>query len=265
MTIGTKQERFVIRKTPADPAKTEYFQPFTLEYDITNVGTDDVFVDSITLQLSSDMDTAANYVDQPCAFPLVPNASKRVAVTVTPAPMYQENTNQIKIRCDYRLESDGRVGPLLNETYAGFYLIISAPALTLGDVFISFKQPEDQRLANILERYAKRAGFTPHLLVRTPNVGADQWQTIESLIRQSHSAFVIWARRTDWGDGVEREVALCRQHKVREILIIENGVDVPSAYSQTSVMYKRFDPQEPAAALSEVVSSLRAQIVALRT
>jgi len=263
MTTGTKEQRFVIRQTPAEPAQTEFFQPITLQYEIVNVGIDTVFLESLTLQLSPDIDTAANYIDRPCACRLVPKGSMIVAVTVTPTPMYQENTNQIKIRCNYRLEAEARIGEPLNETHAGFYLIIATPAPTLGNIFISFKQPEDQRLANILERYAKRAGFAVYLLVRMPNVGADQWQTIEALIKESHSVFFIWARRTDWGDGVEREVVLCRRHKVREILLIENGVDVPSAFDETSVMYKRFDPQEPAAALSEAVSSLRSQIAGL--
>jgi hypothetical protein len=71
----------------------------------------------------------------------------------------------------------------------------------------------------------------------------------------------VWALRTEWGDGVGKEIELCRKHNVRELLLIEEGVDLPELYKGTKTTYKRFDPSDPAKAFSEAIRSLHEQIV----
>src|SRR5258708_27656312 len=73
--------------------------------------------------------------------------------------------------------------------------------------------------------------------------------------------FIVWGVRTEWGEGVEKEIALCRKHKVRELLLIEEGLAVPQPYEGTNVTYKRFDASDPAKALSEAITSSRDQVV----
>lgn len=264
MTAGTKKrDRLALRMVAEAPPATAYFESILLTYDITNVSTDNILVESVSLQFQPDMDTVPNYVYSPCGFRLTPNESKSIAVDVTPTPAYRQQTNEIQFLFRYRIESSGHVGDVIKERHdqERYYLIVRPPAPTLGEVFVSFKQPEDQRLANILERYLRRAGFVPRLFMRNAKVGADQWVSIEEIVKVCQSAFIVWTHLTEWGNGVEREIELCRGCKVREILVIENGVDVPSSYYGTGITYKRFDPQEPAQALSEAVASLREQVV----
>jgi hypothetical protein len=258
---ANKDRRLAIQQVSAIPATTQYFETCSLRYRVTNNSPDSLLIQNATLQFSPDLETSPDYVDASCGFRLAPHEAAEVTFVVTPTPMYFEDTNRICARFDYCVDTDGRLGEITNETHEGFYLIIKQPASTLGDVFISFKQPENSRLALILERYVKRAGFVPHLFVREPNIGADQWKHIEQLIRTSHSAFIVWARRTDWGGGVEQEIDLCRTHGVREILLIEHGVNVPPAYKGTSITYQRFDPADPSPGLSAAVSSLREQLL----
>jgi hypothetical protein len=231
-----------------------------LEYKITNISPDNILVESLTLQFEPDTDSASNYVDVDTTFRLEAGETTKVTAKVRPTPLFLANTNQLQMRFKYRVTSAGRIGELTAETHKGFYLIVDTPAADCGSVFISFKQPEDQRLANILERYARRAGFVPHLFVRSPEVGADQWKTIERMIRASHSVFILWGRRTEWGEGVEREIELCRMHHVREVLLIEHRVDIPTAFGHTPITFKRFDRQEPAEDLSAAVVSLHDQL-----
>jgi hypothetical protein len=259
----SKEQRVLIRPASTLPPETNYCECKALEYSITNISASSLLIESVTLQFEPDMETAPNYVDLACGFRLQRQESKTFVVDVTPTPMFRELTNQIRIRVQYRIEAelDGRVGDSLVETHVGFYIIIRTPPPSLGAVFISFKQPEDQGLANILARYAGRAGFKVHVYLRKASPGAHQWHEIEDLIRSSHTMFVVWAQRTDWGEGVEREIRICRNRKLREVLMIESGVDVPRAFKDRGITYKRFDPQDPAPAFAEAVVSVRAQVL----
>lgn len=253
----SKAPSFGIRQLSDTPARATYFEPHELKYSITNLSSARLLIDRGTIQFQPDLASPPDYVDSTCGILLSPGGSAEIIFTYTPTPIYLENTNEVRIRLDYRVDTDGRIGPRLNEIHQGFYVIISPPAASLGDVFISYKQPENSRLATILERYTRRAGFVPHLFVRDPNVGADQWKLIESLIKASHSAFIVWASRTDWGNGVEREIQLCRDHGVREMLLIEHGIPLPPQYEGTLISYKRFDPEDLSRGVSEAVTSLR--------
>ncbi|HEV2722864.1 MAG TPA: hypothetical protein VG323_22760 [Thermoanaerobaculia bacterium] len=257
-----KQPRLAIRKARPEPPETAYFQPIALQYALTNISAEPLLIDSVTLQFQPDMDTAPVYVDATFGFRLVPNETRVIDVEVTPTPEFLDATNEIQIRVKYHLESeDGRFIAATPERHKqGYYVIIRKPARNLGDVFISFKQMEDLRFANILERYLKRAGFKPHLFIREPNVGAHQWITIENILKTCHSAFIVWTDKTDFGEGVQTEIRICRRLGVREIPLLERGLDVPSCFDSRRT-YLRFDPQQPAAEFSEAVASLRTQIL----
>jgi hypothetical protein len=248
-------------RTPT-PLVFQYFETRQIEFEVVNISGEVLLLEAAPLKFEADTGAVPNYVDASPGLRLGPNDSGIIRIDVRP-PLYKESTNQFDVLLRYRPETHGRLGNLSTERHDGFYIIINTPAATLGDVFVSFKQPEDQRLANILERYAKRAGFTPRLFMRNPAVGADQWKSIEKLIKQCHSMFVVWGRRTDWGDGVGKEIELCRKRRIREILLIEEGLALPDHYQNTNFTYKKYDPEEPACALSEAVSSLRDQVLAL--
>jgi hypothetical protein len=262
--ISSDPLKFRLTLCAATPLATRYFELQTIEFDVVNISGDVLFIETASLRFEADTGAIPNYVDSSPGLTLLPNKNRRITIDVRPIPLYKEFTNRFDVLLKYRPEVEGRLGKQSKEPHVGFYIIISTPPATLGDVFVSFKQPEDQRIANILERYAKRAGFSPHLFMRNPEVGTDQWQSIEQLINQCHSMFVVWGRRTEWGDGVGREIELCRKRRIREILLIENGVALPDPYHGTNSTYKRYDPEYPAPVLSEAVSSLRDQILVSR-
>jgi hypothetical protein len=260
-TTPSDPKKFMLTLKATAPLVTQYFGPLTIEFDVVNISGETLLVEAAPMKFEADTGATPNYVDCFPGLRLLPNGDGRIAIDVRPVPLYREYTNRFEVMLKFRSEEHGRLGKLLTELHDGFYIILNTASATLGDIFISFKQPEDQRLANILERYAKRAGFTPHLFMRNPAVGADQWKTIQKLIRNSHSMFVVWGPRTEWGDGVEKEIELCRKHRIREILLIEDGLALPELYQATQCTYKRYDPTDPAHALSEAVSSLRDQVV----
>jgi hypothetical protein len=254
--------KFRLTHRTATSPPLQYFEDRSIEFEVVNISSEVLLLEAVQLKFEADTGAVPNYVDASPGLRLPPNESGMIKIDVRPLPLYKEYTNQFDALLRFRPETHGRLGKLSTERHDGFYIIINTPAATLGDVFVSFKQPEDQRLANILERYTKRAGFTPHLFMRNPAVGADQWKSIEKLIKQSHSMFVVWGRRTEWGEGVGKEIELCRRRRMREIPLVEEGLVLPDAYQNTNCTYKRYDPEDPAHVLSETVSSLRVQVLA---
>ena len=245
------------------PLTVHYFETVRIELELNNLTSEPLFIESGTLKFEPDMGATPIYVDCTAGIKLYPNGSSNIEFVVRPTPIFRQFTSQFTARFRCHTESAGRLSDPFFERHEGFYIIVRPNDKQLGELFISFKQPEDQKLANILERYSERAGFVPRLYMRNPALGGDQWKDIETLIKRSHSAFIVWALRTDWGEGVEREVQLCRKHKVREVLLIEEGVHLPTMYKGTNRSYKRFDPSDPATALSEAVCSIHDQAVGL--
>jgi hypothetical protein len=260
-TIPSDPPSFILTLKASASLATHYFDLQTIEFDVVNTSGEVLFIEAAPFKFEADTGATPNYVDCSPGLRLLPNGGGRITVDVRPVPLYKELTNQFDVLLKYRPEVQGRLGKLRTELHGGFYIIINTPPPSLGDIFISFKQPEDQRLANILERYAKRAGFTPHLFMRNPALGINQWKSIRKLIKESHSMFVVWSRRTEWGEGVEKEIELCRKYHIREVLLIEDGLPLPDLYQGTPYAYQRYDPTEPAHALSDAVSSLRDQVV----
>lgn len=250
-------------KSPG-PLTTRYFDDTIIELKVDNLSGETLFIESLTLRFEPDTGATPVYLDLQVGQRIIPGRSATLDVAVRPTPLFREYTNQFVARFKCHCESGGRIFDGFMESHDGLYIIIHPREQQLGDVFVSFKQPEDQRLANILERYARRAGFTPHMFMRNPHLGADQWKLIEASIKEAHSAFIVWALRTDWGQGVGKEIELCRKHKVREVLLIEEGIELPAPYKGTQRAYRRFDPTDPASALSEAVSSVYAQVTGAR-
>jgi hypothetical protein len=138
---------------------------------------------------------------------------------------------------------------------------VREPNTQIADVFISFKQPEDTSRAKLIEQYAWRAGLRPYMALNDPEPGSEQWNRIEDAIRRSKRAFVIWGDRTEWGRGVQREVGLCRKHRVPEVLLLQSDLDLPGQLKDTVLEYTRFDPHNPSERFATAVESVRQQLL----
>jgi hypothetical protein len=246
---------------PLKSVEVEYFESKSLSLYFTNRSDELLLVDGVTLQFQTDGSMAAHYTDHPCALRIEPKDGASFAVQVTPTPIYLANTNSIELMVKYRVDSKGKLGAPVTERHPASYLIIKPSRHQLGDAFISFKQPEDRKLAMMIERYAERSGFTPYVAMEDPQPGTQQWKRIEAAIKRSRAAFIIWTLRTEWGKGVQREVRLCRKYSVREVLLIEEGVAIPAEYSGTNVEYSRFLPDEPARKFDHAVCAAREAVL----
>jgi len=233
---------------------------------ITNVSGVVQLLETVTLQFQADVGTAPIYVDVSCGVEIRPAKAAEIVITVIPDSLYLAGTNQFSVMLRYKAVEIGKLGVQQTEIHPNLsYLLVRASSLDLGQVFISFKQPEDLDAANLLARLSAKAGFKPYLALRNPKVGTNQWDRIARAIRSSKSVMVIWTSRTEWGGGVRREIRLARGKKLREILLIQEGIQLPDIYKDTEIEYQPFNPDMPASAFGKAITSLRKQILSRRT
>jgi TIR domain-containing protein len=260
---GSETERiFAVSVAPPTSLDVEYYGVKELSLYVTNRSAQEQLLDSVTLKFQPDVGTAPIYVRQSCGLSIAIGKAAEVKLRIRPTPLYQENTNAMSVMLEHRACDAGRLGSPGKEIHSDcFYLIIKPSADDLGEIFISFKQPEDLPLAEALARYARRAGFKPYIAQSKPELGADQWNRIESAIARSTAIVIMWTVYTEWGGGVKKEIELARKYKIKEVLLLANNIDVPALYKGTDIEFKKFDPSNPAPSLVEAITSMRNQIV----
>jgi adenylate kinase family enzyme len=257
-----KPKIFAVSVATPPGAAVEYYEEINLSVFVTNKHSKAVIVDSVTVRFQSDHSTASEYVDKACGIEIQPDDVGEVLITVRPEPQYLRGSNYFDVRVDYRYKVRDSSWHQDSEIHKNVqYILIGESKTKLGQAFISFKQPETLPLANLLKRFAERGGFIPYLALHESDPGADLWKRIEPAIKNSACAFVIWTRRTDWGTGVEDEIDLCRKYNVPEILLLENGLDIPKMYKGTTIEYRRFDPENPASDFVKAISAKRQSIL----
>jgi hypothetical protein len=244
-------------------ADVEYFGQKTIVLHVTNLSAELIVIDDITLQFQADTGSAPIYVEALCGFEIPGTEVGAISISVNPTARYLAMTNVFEVMVHYRKQIGGRLGSLVGEPHRGSHLIIKPPPVTLGDVFISFKQVEDVERARLLERYAKRAGLSPYLILGDPQPGTQQWNRIEEAVKRSRAGFIIWSKSTEWGTGVQREVQLYRNYHVREVLLLERHLTVPELFKDTvlDVEYSRFNADDPSQSFDAAVASVRRMLL----
>jgi hypothetical protein len=253
----TKEKNITVSIVPLRTAEVEYFQKIKIPFSITNTSTDQILVEIITLRFQTDADAADVYIEQRCDCAIDPQGVISQDFTISPTPEFLANTNVFDVMVTYRRMLDGAPQEQVSEKHRGSYIIIKPSTEKLGRLFISLKQPEDLKLAKILARLAERAGFEPYLAIHNSQPGVDIWTRIEPELQASASALVLWTRHTIWGEGVQKEIELCRKHGIQDVLLIQEDMDLPEPYRGTGVEYRRFDPDDPHGTFSKVIAAVR--------
>jgi len=253
---------FGVTAPPPISHLVEYYASTDVRLIVTNRSGLSQLVETVTLQFQADVGTAPIYVETSCGVEIRPAKAEEIVVKVMPDSLYLAGTNQFSAMIRYKTVEVDKVSGQQTEIHSNLsYRLVRPCSLDLGQVFISFKQPEDLDMANLLARLSSKAGFKPYLALRDPKLGTNQWRRITRAIASSKSVMVVWTARTEWGGGVRREVRLARKKKLQEILLIQKGLQLPDIYQGTEIEYQPFDADIPAPAFGQAVSSFREQIL----
>jgi hypothetical protein len=247
--------------TPVLNRQVEYFQEIELPVTIANKRSTPVVVESLTLQFHSDKGEVDYYRKFDVGHEIQPHGLLARSIPVRPNLQFLPTTNSVRIMVKYRQATNGVLGPLQHEKSDRTYIIVNPCPIELGQLFISFKQPEDRRLARLLQRLAERAGFKVFLQMDNPIPGRDPWETIEARLIDSIAVAFIWTDHTAWGSGVEREIKLSKDNGKYYVPLIEKGLSVPDFFQNSGIEYVFFETEDPLQCFAQAIEALRESII----
>lgn len=177
-------------------------------------------------------------------------------VTVRPSLLFAPNTNSFDVAIAYRLHTE-TIGELQSFIGQGWFLLIRPAPRLFGKVFVSYKEPEDRNLADLLFNFAKDAGFDPYMAPPDIKSGSRIWsKKIPTAIRGSKFVVVIWTDKTVGGTGVQKEIKLARKNCIDIVPLLEKKATDPKLFGR-DVEYTRFDGDDPHLAFAEVIAARR--------
>ena len=141
------------------------------------------------------------------------------------------------------------------------YIIVRRPPVVgAADVFISFKDPEDDQLSLLVKELLARAGFRGYRAKDDPRPGVSYWdEKIEPAIRSSRTTIVLWTIRAQ-NDPREvlREVRLSRQYHKYDVLMLEDGTGVraPPEFPPDVIEHIKFSKDEPWILVAPAIAAL---------
>jgi hypothetical protein len=239
----------------------EYFKEIELPILITNSCSQPVLIESITLRFQTDEGMSDYFVKADCAQEIKPFGLLEYKLLVSPTPELLAMSNEFDVRTKYKKLVNNVPGELLTDRSPGTYLVIESSSHKLGQLFISFKQPEDGRFARILKRVAERAGFTAYIAMDDPTPSMDIWDRIEPNLRRSVAIAFVWTDHTEFGDGVEREIRLSTSLGLKHVLLIQEDLEPPIAFRNSGIEYQRFDPSDPLKDFSLAIMGIRKNLL----
>ncbi len=177
-------------------------------------------------------------------------------VQVRPSLLFLKHTNYFDVAITYRLHTE-TIGEHQSFIGQGWFAIIKPAPQLFGKVFVSYKAPEDQSLADLLFEFAKDAGFEPYMAPPDVRTGMRIWgRKIPAAIKDSNFMFVIWTGNAPAGTGVKREIKIARKNRVEIVPLLEGKVPDPTLFGR-DVEYTRFDAANADIAFAEVVAARR--------
>lgn len=169
----------ILSVAPLPNPIVEYYQPTRIPITLTSNCSEKLVVESLTLRFQTDRGMADYDIKYEVGKQLLPEGLLAENIEVVPVPEFLESTNQYDIKIRYRKEIDGQLGDQMTLIPAiRPYIIVRPCSDSLGQLFISFKQPDDLKFARRLETVAKRAGFKPYLKMDESTPGQDMWEVI---------------------------------------------------------------------------------------
>ncbi len=176
-------------------------------------------------------------------------------VQVCPNLLFLKYTNVFDVAVSYRLSDN--IGELQSFITEGWFVLIEPTPQLFGKVFISYKEPEDRPLAELLFEFTRDAGFEPYMAPPDIKTGSRIWgKKIPAAIVESRFIFVIWTSNTPGGPGVKKEIKIARKNGIGVVPLLVRTATDPRLFGR-DVEYTRFDAGSAALTFAEVVAARR--------
>ncbi len=252
--MSEETEDLIVSVPPiAEGNVVDYLQHLDIPVSVLNRSQEKILVDSIKLDFQPEWNQPScdAVIEKACAgFEIGPNKEEYRKVRVQPTPLFFGPTNCFNVMLTYRRA--GNIAERRVKVRKGVgHIILQEPSPTRGQAFISYKDPQDADLKNIMKTVAVRVGFSPYVAPDDIQPGTSIWEEkIPPAIKGSKLCFVLWTGKTEFGEGVRREIAIARETKVRVIPLVETTAPIPREF-QLDVEWTRFTRDSAPATFSQ--------------
>lgn len=151
-------------------------------------------------------------------------------------PVLPPGTAILDVRVRYQRYVGGRwqppEGPIVLKDVGS--LIVRQRVRITGQVFISFKDPEDLELATQLKEFLLRVGINGYVASLDLRLGGRIWdEKIKAELEKSRGLVVLWTRNTQLApSNVEREMGMARELGIPIFLARERDVPLPAGFPE---------------------------------
>jgi hypothetical protein len=190
---------------------------------------------------------------------LRPSHKEVVRVSIVPPLDCLAYSNLVDVNVEYGTPADISKGHSRHaeRRHLDWLLVKEVPTPAEAEVFVSFKDRENEDLAQLAVKYLRRAGLSPYLARDDQRCGCDYWEDkITPAILRSAGVLVIWSpdvvRRPDL---VRREMGIARAANVPLGLFLSNDTEPPDEYPASVLEHVPFDPKAPYAAFAEGIAT----------
>lgn len=191
---------------------------------------------------------------------LPPGQSKIWTIPIRPTLDCLENSNNPSVAVEYSaIASSRRRGIRQSQWHRGTWIVVKeVPPPDAAEVFVSFKDPENEELAQLAARYLRRAGLAPYLARDDEQCGRAYWEgKIMPAIVRSSGVLVIWSPDVVRSpDAVRREMGIAQRARVPLGLFLSRDVEAPVEYPPSVLEYVCFDPGAPHAAFADGIADM---------
>lgn len=238
----------------------DYLRTVDIPISVLNHSGNKILVDSVRLRFQPEwnMPSCSAIVETKCDnFEVERDKEDYYRIQVQPTPLFLAATNYFDVLLAYRTAS-GKSRDRVVRRERLTYIVLHDPPATRGPAFISFKDPEDLDLKNILKTIATRVGFTPYVGPDDLKPGTAIWsEKIQPAIKACKVFFLIWTRNTEFGTGVSREIDIAQSSRARLIPFIETGAPVPRQFASLETELVWFNRESAPATFSLTAVSCR--------
>lgn len=240
-----------------------YSDRFPFPVWLTNKSAETICVKSVTARLQMDNEWAGDQnrrlFQSEEGFELPPGAKKVTRLSITPSLDCMEHSNFLDVIVEFGTPASFEAcGWQRHErAHLDWVLVKKVPQLPGAQVFVSFKDPENEGLAYLAAKYLQRAGLQPYLARDDDRCGCDYWNDkIGPAIAGSTGVVVIWTKDVmRQPSAVLREITLAREAGTPLGLFLSRDAVAPEEYPASTLEHVRFDPIAPHAAFADAISA----------
>lgn len=170
--------------------------------------------------------------------------STRIFLNCTADPAYKQFTNTIKVHLTWL--GPGAQEAVIEPAPPSYLQFESLLPLNRG-VFISHKDPQDEREATLLQHFLAKVGYRGYLAKFDRKPGVDIWKDkIPAAMRDSVCLAVLWTKNASTDPrGVLREIELAKSMGKTIILAKEKDVAVPAGFPTDIEYFEMPTPFSP--------------------